>query len=151
MSAPVRLALEGRGAATHTGLVTTDPNFQPMMRLFDGRDIEFLRTMPGQTEAGVSEFRRRRCRIFRGYLLSVRAEFLEALTDLETRGDGPEDRRELAFAPFHYRLQFAAAMIPAYVHLFRYRWGLGNADLTGVVQRFDTILEGLRHWLPQVS
>ena len=76
MTLPVRLALEVAGAATDTKLVTTEPQSLPMMRLFDGRDIEFLRTMPGCTEDAVTEFRRRRCRIFRGYLRGLRGEFL---------------------------------------------------------------------------
>jgi hypothetical protein len=55
-----------------------------MIRLFDKRDIEFLRAVPGYTRHMETAFRRRRCRIFRGYLRTLRAEFLAAQTELET-------------------------------------------------------------------
>ena len=68
-----------------------DAHSVPMIRLFDERDIAFLRAVPGYTARMEGEFRRRRCRIFRGYLRSLRAEFLAAQTDLETlRIESPE-------------------------------------------------------------
>ena len=70
----------------------TEAHPVPMIRLFDERDIEFLRAMPGYTGRMETEFRRRRCRIFRGYLRSLRVEFLVAQTELETlRIEFPED------------------------------------------------------------
>jgi hypothetical protein len=106
-----------------------------MTRLFDGRDIEFLRALPGYTSKAETEFRRRRCRIFRAYLLSARAGFLHALNDLEMPAGA---------LGLRYRMEFALAMLRAYGRLFRYRWGWGGVDLTDVVQRFDTILAGVR-------
>jgi hypothetical protein len=135
MKLPVRLALAGPGTATHTVLVETQPNSLPMTRLFDECDIEFLRALPGHTGKAEAEFRRRRCRIFRAYLLGLRAGFLRELNE----PDMPAGAGVL-----RYRLEFALAMLPAYGRLFRYRWGLGNVDLTDVVQRFDAILAGLR-------
>src|ERR1035438_7902414 len=85
----------------------------PMIRLFDGRDIEFLRAVPGYTARMETQFRRRRCRIFRGYLRSLRARFLAAQVEMETvRIEAPEDYRQLALAMLRCRMRFAWAMIP---------------------------------------
>ena len=135
MKLPVRLALAGPGTASHTVPVKTQPNSLPMTRLFDECDIEFLRSLPGHTGEAEAEFRRRRCRIFRAYLLSLRAGFRRELNELEMPA---------GIGVLRCRLEFALAMLPAYGRLFRYRWGLGNVDLTDVVQRFDAILTGLR-------
>jgi hypothetical protein len=135
MTLAVRLALAGPAPPPHTVPVKTEPSSLPMTRLFDGRDIEFLRALPGYTGKAETEFRRRRCRIFRAYLLSTRAGFFQALDDLEMPS---------AAGILRYRMEFALAMLPACGSLIRYRWGLGRVDLTDVVQRFDTILAGVR-------
>ena len=115
-----------------------DPHSVPMIRLFDERDIEFLRAVPGYTARMEAEFRRRRCRIFRGYLRSLRAEFLVAQTELETlRIESPEDYEQLALLVMRCRMRFAWAMIPAYLCLFQYRWQLGSVGLERVVRRLE--------------
>jgi hypothetical protein len=130
----------------------TETHSVPMIRLFDGRDIEFLRAMPGYSTQMETEFRRRRCRIFRGYLRSLRAEFLAAETELETlRIESPEDHRQLALTAMRCRLRFAAATIAAYARLFRYRWDLGGAGLGPVVRRFEDIRGETRRWIPRIS
>jgi hypothetical protein len=142
-------SLSGTG---RLGMPTTEAHSVPMIRLFDERDIEFLRTMPGYTRQMETEFRRRRCRIFRGYLRSLRAEFLVAETELETlRIEFPEDHRQLALTGMNCRVRFACATIAAYVRLFQYRWDLGGAGLEPVVRRFEDIRGETRRWIPRIS
>jgi hypothetical protein len=123
-----------------------------MIRLFDKRDIDFLRAVPGYTRRMETEFRRRRCRIFRGYLRTLHAEFLAAQTELETlRIESPEVHRQVALLVMRCRMRFVSAMLPAYLCLFQYRWELGTAELAPVVQRFESIRDELRHWIPGIA
>jgi hypothetical protein len=129
-----------------------DAHSVPMSRLFDAQDIEFLRGVPGYTRRMETGFRRRRCRIFLGYLRSLRAEFLAAQTDLETlRIESPDDYQQVALMLLRCRMRFAWAMIPAYVCLFQFRWELGSTNLGLLVQRFEDIRGEIRHWLPEIS
>lgn len=129
-----------------------DPHSVPMIRLFDERDIEFLRAVPGYTARMEAEFRRRRCRIFRGYLRSLRAELLLAETELDTlRIESPEDQEQLGLVALRCRMRFAWAMIPAYLSLFQYRWQLGSATLEHVVRRLEGIRGEIRSQIPRIS
>jgi hypothetical protein len=123
----------------------------PMMRLFDRRDIAFLRAVPGYTARMEGEFRRRRCRVFREYLRSLRAELVSAQSELETLRIGPlDDYQPLALLVLRCRVRLACAMIPAYFCLLRYRWDLGSVNLRPVVQRFEGIRGEMRHWIPEI-
>jgi hypothetical protein len=123
-----------------------------MVRLFDERDIQFLRSAPGYDRQMETGFRRRRCRIFRAYLRSLRAEFLAARRELDIlRIESPKDYRQLAPMVLRCRLRLAWAMIPAYLCLFRYRWELGGSGLGPVVQRFDGVCGEIRRWIPEIS
>ena len=124
----------------------------PVLRLFDQRDIEFLRTLPGYTRRMEAEFRRRRCRIFRGYLRSLRAEFLVARTEAETlRIEFPDEHEHAALMATGCRVRFAWAMTAAYFCLLRYRWDLGGSGLGPVVRRFEGIRGEIRRWAPGIS
>jgi hypothetical protein len=124
----------------------------PMIRLFDERDIRFLRAVPGHTAHREAAFRNRRCRIFRGYLRSLWAEFLLAQTELETvQIESPEFHRSLAMAVTRCRFRLGLAMIPAYLCLFRYRWHLGPVGLERVVRRLEAIRGEIRAWIPGIS
>ena len=123
-----------------------------MIRLFDQRDIEFLRSMPGYTARMETGFRRRRCRIFSGYLRSLRAEFLSARIEMDTlRIESPQDFQQLALIMLRCRMRFVWAMIPAWLCLFRYRWELGPANLAPVVHRFEAIRSEILRWIPEIS
>jgi hypothetical protein len=145
-------SLTSPGSPGRPGMPATEAQSAPMIRLFDERDIEFLRAMPGYTSRMETEFRRRRCRIFRGYLRSLRVDFLVAQTELETlRIEFPEDRRQLAMMAMSCRVRFNGAMIAAYRSLFQYRWNLGGAGLGPVVRRFEEIRVEMRRWIPEIS
>jgi hypothetical protein len=131
--------------------VSYEPHTLPMTRLFDRRDIEFLRSVPGYTRRGETVFRQRRCWIFREYLASVRAEFTGVIEEIEDRAEDSPGQQELASWQLRCRMQLEAAMIRAYIGLLRYRWSMGSVHLTDVVQRFDAILADLRQWIPQAE
>lgn len=114
-----------------------------MSRLFEQVDIEFLRSVPGYTRRVETAFRRRRCRIFCGYLRNERAELEEILAEFDTPAS--------ILSAMHYRLDFASALIPAYARLFRYRWGWGTVQLRDVLLRFDALLAEVRLCIPQVE
>jgi len=123
-----------------------------MTRLFDKRDIEFLRGVPGYTRRMENQFRLRRCRIFRCYLRTLRAEFLAAQTEFETlRIESPEAYQQAALQLLRCRIRFTCAMIPAYLCMFQYRWELDSADLRPVMQRFENIHHELRRWIPGIA
>ena len=107
----------------------------PVIRLFDQRDILFLRSAPGYNPHMETGFRRRRCEIFRAYLRGLRAEFLAA--------------RQLA--PWFLRMRFACALIPAYLCLFRYRWELGGSHLEPLVQRLEAVRGEMRRLISEIS
>src|SRR5260370_27241474 len=111
MTLPVRMALAMPGMGTDTWHVSYEPHSLPMMRLFDSRDIEFLRSVPGYSRRGETVFRRRRCWIFREYLASVRAEFTGVIEDIEDLAEDLPGQQELASWQLRCRLQLEAAMI----------------------------------------
>ena len=131
---------------------TADAPSIPMVRLFDQRDILFLRSAPGYHRHLEAGFRRRRCRIFHAYLSGLRAQFLAARIELKTlRIQSPEKYRQLAPMVLRCRMRFAWAMIPAYLCLFRYRWELGGCRVEPVVQRLDGICGEMRRIMPEIS
>ena len=109
----------------------------PVIRLFDQRDILFLRSAPGYDPQMETGFRRRRREIFRAYLRGLRAEFLAA--------------RQLTPRFLRCRMRFACALIPAYLCLFRYRWGLGGSHLEPVVQRLERVCGEMRRLISEIS
>ena len=124
----------------------------PVIRLFDQRDILFLRSAAGYNRRMETEFRRRRCRVFRAYLRGLRAGLLADRFELETlRVRSSKDYRQLAPRLLRCRIRFAWALIPAYLCFFRYRWGLGVTRLEPVVQRLEAVCGGMRCSVPEVS
>ena len=147
------MATKKRGNSLPGGesIPAADAQSVPMIRLFDQRDIEFLRSVAGYTADMEIGFRRRRCRIFREYLRSLRAEFAVAQMEMETlQIESPDDHRQLASMLLRCRMHFAWALIPSYLCLFRYRWDICGNGLPAVVQRFENIRAEIRRWIPGV-
>lgn len=143
MSIPV--TSDANGAAA-------DASSLPMIRLFDEGDISFLRAVPAYNTRMESEFRRRRCRIFKGYLHILRTEFLAAQTELGVlRTESPEDHRQLGLLLLRCRMRFAWTIVPAYLCMLRYRWNLGGAELGPVVQRYEGFRREIRFWIHGLS
>ena len=122
--------------------------YRPMMRLLDGEDFEFLRSQPGITRRQIARIRIQRCRIFRGYLRSLNADFGSVCTALKlVVAASGIDRPDLASLLLRHQAQFARAMIRAQFRLLLYTWGLGRVDVAGLVELFD----GMRRELMTVA
>lgn len=123
--------------------------YRPMMRLLDGRDLEFLRSQPGFSPRMASKIRRQRCQIFRGYLGCLSTDFRRissALKLLMLRSN--VDRPDLAAALVRQQFAFGYGMVNVYAHLFLYRWGIANVDVSSLVGIFDSVRVELRTMVP---
>lgn len=123
--------------------------YRPMMRLLEGRDLEFLRTQPGFNSQMVAKLRLQRCQIFQGYLRCLTSDFGRVcaaikLLLLQSRRDRPE----LAGALLRHQIQFAGGILTVQVRLFLYRWGFCGVDVTSLVRTFDVLRLELRTLVP---
>jgi len=136
--------------------VTTDwlddlstERYRPMLRLLDEQDLRFLREQPGFTPQRAAKFRAQRCRIFRGYLCAMQADFGRICTALKiVMMQSRQDRPDLASALVRSQITFASGMAAAQCHLWLYRWGWGNVDVAGLVKVFDGMRLELRTFVP---
>src|SRR2546421_261833 len=71
--------------------------YRPMMRILDHGEFEFLRLQPGMTSRQIVRIRIQRCRIFRGYLRLLDADFRRVCGALKlVIAESGEDRSDLA-------------------------------------------------------
>lgn len=118
--------------------------YRPMMRLLDTEDFEFLRSQPGITGRQMAKIRVQRCRIFRGYLRSLNADFGRVCMALKrVIAESGEDRPDLARLLLQHQARFACAMIRVQFRLLLYTWGLGRVDVSGLVKLFDGMRQEL--------
>ena len=126
--------------------------YRPMMRLLDGQDLAFLRGQPGFTPAMEVRLRVQRCRVFRGYLRCLDADFSRVCTALKlVMLHSGLDRPDLASVLLHHQLMFASGLVVVQVRLFLYRWGLGTADVASLVNLFDVMRLELRSMVPMAE
>jgi hypothetical protein len=127
-------------------------HYRPMMRLLDGRDIAFLRGQPGYTPAMAVNLRVQRCRVFRGYLRCLHADFSRVCTALKlVMLHSGLDRPDLASVLVHHQLLFASGLVAVQVRLFLYRWGVGTVDVASLVKLFDAMRLELRSIVPMAE
>ena len=127
-------------------------HYRPMMRLLDGRDIAFLRSQPGFTPVMVTNLRVQRCRVFRGYLHCLSADFSRVCTALRlVMLHSALDRPDLASALVHHQVMFACGMLLVQGRMFLYRWGVGTADAASLVGLFDLMRLELRSMVPMAE
>ena len=123
--------------------------YGPMARLLDTADIEFLRTQPDFTPKMESQFRARRCRIFREYLSGLDDDFKRVCLALKlVMAHSSQDRPELAAALMQQQVMFASGLLGVHFRLVLYRWGIGTVDVSGLVKIFDTMRLELRELVP---
>jgi hypothetical protein len=123
--------------------------YRPMLHLLDAGDVEFLRSQPGFTPAMAAQLRLERCRVFRGYLRSLRTDFQRVcaalkLLILHSRYDRPD----LASTLVLQQVMFECGMVVVSFRLFLYRWGLCGVDVTDLVKIFDLMRLELRRLVP---
>ena len=119
--------------------VCTD-RYRPMLRLLDGRDLEFLRSQPGVTAAMVAQLRRERCRIFRGYLQCLSTDFQRVCWAVKLLLlQSNQDRPDLAALLLRTQFSFACAVCGMHARVTLHAWGLGTVNISGLLQRFDFV------------
>jgi hypothetical protein len=123
--------------------------YQPMLRLLDGRDLEFLRSQPGYTPEMERALRRQRCQVFRGYLRSLTADFQRvcAAIKLMMLYSGI-DRPDLASALTQNQILFAVRLVEVRFAVYLYRYGLCTVNITALVRIFETAQVELRTLVP---
>ena len=130
-----------------------------MIRLLDGRDIQFLRAQPGFTRAMESDLRPRRCQIMRDYLRCLDLDFNRVATALGLlMVQSEQERPQATAALMEYRLRYEAASAVVRARLFLYRHGvlrhhslgcgIGTVDAAPLVRVFDAIRVELRQVMP---
>ena len=126
--------------------------YRPMARLLDSADFEFLRTQPGITRRQIVSIRHQRCRIFRGYLRSLNADFGRVTMALKLLiAESGEDRADLAKLLLRHQTLFACAMIRVQLRLLLYSCGLGQVDVSGLVTLFNGMRQELMTMVPAAA
>jgi hypothetical protein len=136
--------------------VTTDwlddlsiERYRPMLRLLDAEDLRFLRNQPGFTPKMAAKFRAQRCRIFRGYLRSMRVDFAHICTALKiVMVQSQQDRPDLASALLRSQITFTFGMVAVQFRLLLYRCGTDRVEVTALVKVFDGMRLELRTLVP---
>jgi len=126
--------------------------YRPMMRLLDGRDLEFLRSQPAVTPQIVARLRQQRCRIFRGYLKCLTRDFQRvcwAIRILMMQAN--QDRPDLARLLLRSQLSFALGVCNMHVRVTLFAWGVGTVDMSGLLKRFDLVRRELCSMRPAAA
>jgi hypothetical protein len=126
--------------------------YRPMIRLLDGKDIDFLRSQPGFTPKMARKLRQQRCQIFRGYLRSLSADFRRVCAAIKIlMMQSRQDRPDLAGILFHQQMMFALGMISVQSRLVLYRLGICGVEVSSLVRIFDSMRIELRSLVPAAT
>lgn len=126
--------------------------YRPMMRLLDRADFDFLRAQPGVTSRQIARLRTQRCRIVRGYLRSLSADFEQVSMALKLLiAKSQEDRPDLARLLLRRQALFACSMIRVHLRLTLYSWGLSQVDVSGPLRLFDGMRLELASMAPDAA
>lgn len=123
--------------------------FQPMKRLLAADDFDQCRLRPDYTPKLAADFRRERCRIFRGYLRCLQADFQRVSMALRiVMVQSRYDRPDLAAALVRSQRQFALGLMLVHCRLALYQFGLAGVDVADLLKVFDTARMELRSLVP---
>ena len=123
--------------------------YRPMLRLLDGKDLEFLRVQHGFTPSMETQLRRQRCQIFQGYLRSLSVDFRRVCAALKmVMLYSNSDRPDLAGALIHNQLIFGLGFLQVEFALQLFRWGLCDVDVSGLMRIFDATRVELQGLVP---
>jgi hypothetical protein len=123
--------------------------YRPMLRMLDGRDIEFLRSQPGYTPAIAKKLRAQRTQIFRSYLRSLETDFGRVCSAIKVVMLQSEyDRPDLAKALLRQQVTFACAMLSVRARLCLYSMGVSGVEVSSLVGIFDSMQLELLNMFP---
>lgn len=127
-------------------------HYRPMMRLLDGQDLEFLRSQPGFRPSMAENLRVQRCRVFRGYVRCLTADFTRVCTALKlVMLHSGMDRPDLASVLVHHQIMFACGLVTVHARLFLYRCGICTVDVMSLVKLFDVMRVELQTLVPMAE
>jgi hypothetical protein len=130
------------------GELSIEP-YRPMFRLLDGQDLEFLRSQPGFTNKMATRLRVQRCRIFRGYLRCLNADFGRMCAAVKVLMlQSGHDRPDLAATLLRHQATFLWRMFMVQFRLVLYQWGVCAVDVNGLVKIFEVMRLELRTLVP---
>ena len=126
--------------------------YRPMLRLLDGKDVEFLRLQPGFTPSMETQLRRQRCQIFQGYLRSLSIDFRRVCAAIKmVMVYSNNDRPDLASALIHNQLIFGLGFLQVELALQLFRWGQCDVDVTSLMKIFDVTRVELQGLVPSTE
>lgn len=122
--------------------------YRPMLRLLDPDELQKLGSESGVTPEAIAELRAERCRIFRQYLRSLRADFKRVCAALKmVMAQDSKDRPDLASILVRSQARFALGCALLELRLALFTCGIGAVDVSPVLGVF----EGLRTQLRAVA
>ena len=122
--------------------------YRPMLRLLDLDELQKLGSERGLTPEAISELRAERCRIFRQYLRSLRADFKRVCAALKiVMAQSSKDRPDLASILVRSQARFALGCTLLELRLALFMCGIGVVDVSPVL----AVFEGLRTQLRAVA
>jgi hypothetical protein len=123
--------------------------YRPMLRLLDHRDLDFLRRQPGFTPRLAARFRKQRCRIFRGYLGQLQADFCHICSAVKVLMlQSSVDRPDLAGRLLRTQAAFTWGVLAVQARVALYRCGVGTVDISGLLAQFDAMREQMTRLIP---
>jgi hypothetical protein len=123
--------------------------YKPLRRLFSEDDFDYLSRQPGFEPGMLRQLRKRRARVFEGYLRQMQRDFEQlhrSLRSLTARA--AHDRPEIARALLEQQLMFRLTMVRAEMRLAFYRMGARPVDLgplIDVLENMQTQVHRLSH------
>lgn len=122
--------------------------YRPMLRLLEPDELQKVGSEPGLTPEAISELRAERCRIFRQYLRSLRADFKRVCAALKmVMAQASQDRPDLASILVRSQARFALGCALLELRLALFVFGIGVVDVSPVL----AVFEGLRTQLRAVA
>ena len=124
-------------------------NYEPMFRLLSLDEVDLLRSQPGYSRRMEAKFRAQRCRIFHGYLRSLRADFQRTCSTLKVvMVQSQSDRSDLASLLLRSQLTFTYRLALVEVNVLMYRSGIGAVDCAALFQAFSNVRTALALMTP---
>jgi len=124
--------------------------YRPMLQLLNDADVRFVCSHSSATAKVVAHFRRERCRILRGYLRSMTADFNQVVAALKlVMTQASSDRPDLAAVLIRSQAKFAVCMVLAHAQLQLYRFGIGAVDVGALLSVFEGMRLELRALVPR--